>query len=96
VTLVLSPDQTEAPPARGTCVAATFAAWPAYAILADVPADKLAGSMFLVDANGWLRAVHTPGTPGGWHSGAALMAAVRAISASPLHPFTGGEHAHHH
>jgi hypothetical protein len=52
--------------------------------------------MFLVDANGWLRAVHTPGTPGGWHSGAALLAAVRAISASPLHPFTGGEHAHHH
>ncbi|HEX4366279.1 MAG TPA: CopD family protein [Rhodopila sp.] len=83
-------------PASGTCVAATAAAWPAYAVLTDLPADQLAGAEFLVDANGWLRAIHRPGATGGWQARASLIAAVRDIDAKPIQPPSGGSHEHHH
>ena len=97
VSLELRPnasDMRELP--AGSCVAATPTAWPAYAVLADVPPDKLAGTEFLIDTNGWLRAVHMPGSPGGWHTQDDLIAVIRGIYANPLQWTSGGEHEHHH
>jgi putative copper export protein/mono/diheme cytochrome c family protein len=83
-------------PAPGTCIAASPSAWQAYAVLTDVPPEDLAGAEFLVDPNGWLRAVHRPGMAGGWHTAASLVAAIRGIDANPIQPFNGGQHEHHH
>lgn len=80
----------------GTCVAADPSAWDAYAVLAGMPSDKLAGSAFLIDPDQWLRAVHRAGTAGGWSSGAELTAAVRAIGTHPIKQILGGQHEHHH
>jgi mono/diheme cytochrome c family protein len=85
-----------AAPAAGSCVAATSAAWPAYAVLTDLPPDQLAGAEYLVDPNGWLRAVHRPDAAGGWQTREKLFAAVRAIDAKPIQPPSGGSHEHHH
>jgi mono/diheme cytochrome c family protein len=82
-------------PAPGDCASASPEAWKAFAVLADVPPDRLEGTEFLVDANGWLRGVHRGGSPNGWHTRDDLIAAVRHICSSPLE--TGGDaHAHHH
>jgi putative copper export protein/mono/diheme cytochrome c family protein len=83
-------------PVAGSCVAATAAGWQAYAVLADQPPDQLAGADFLVDPNGWLRAVHRSGSAGGWYKADDLIAAVRGICASPIAAVNGGEHEHHH
>lgn len=80
----------------GSCVAVTPAAWQAYAILADLPPDKLPGTEFLIDPNGWLRAVHTPGSSGGWPTSDHLIAAVRGICASPIQQASEGDHEHRH
>jgi putative copper export protein/mono/diheme cytochrome c family protein len=85
-----------ATPAPGSCIAATPAAWRAYSVLTDLPPDKLAGAEFLVDSNGWLRAVHRPNTAGGWRTADSLIAAIRAIDAKPIKPPSGGQHEHHH
>lgn len=96
VTLELQRDDTAAgAPPSGTCVATNAAAWPAFAVLADVAPDKLAGSEFLIDRNGWLRAVRVAGRPSGWPTRNDLIAAVRGICANPLQPTSGGEHEHH-
>jgi putative copper export protein/mono/diheme cytochrome c family protein len=83
-------------PAPGSCVAATPAAWQAYAVLAGLLPDNLAGAEFLIDPNGWLRAVHRPNAAGGWHTGDSLIAAIRGIDAKPIQPPSGGQHEHHH
>jgi putative copper export protein/mono/diheme cytochrome c family protein len=85
-----------AAPAPGSCVAATAAAWPAYAVLTDLPPDQLAGAEFLIDPNGWLRAVRRPGSAGGWQTPQSLVAAIRTIDAKPIQPPSGGSHEHHH
>jgi hypothetical protein len=83
-------------PAPGSCVAATPAAWQAYAVLAGLLPDHLAGAEFLIDPNGWLRAVHRPNAAGGWHTGDSLIAAIRGIDAKPIQSPSGGQHEHHH
>jgi putative copper export protein/mono/diheme cytochrome c family protein len=88
--------QNDLRPTAGTCVAADPAAWNAYAVMADVPADKAAGFTFLIDPKGWLRAVQRPGVAGGWHSRDDLLAAIRAVSAHPIQQTSGGSHDHHH
>ncbi len=82
--------------AKADCTAESGAAWGAYAVLAGTRPDDLAGATFLVDPNGWLRAVHWSGAPLGWHTDAELVDIVRAICANPIDAASGGEHAHHH
>jgi putative copper export protein/mono/diheme cytochrome c family protein len=94
VTLVVPPD--EAKPAPGSCIAADPAAWNAYAVLADLPADEAAGAAFLIDPNGWMRAVQRPGATDAWHSRDDLLAAIRAVCAHPIDQPSGGSHDHHH
>jgi hypothetical protein len=76
------------------CLAATPDAWPAFAILTGVAPAALAGSVILVDAGGWLRAViHTDGET----DIAGLVTPLLAEIVS--HPIaaasTGGLHVHH-
>jgi hypothetical protein len=78
------------------CVAADPAAWTAYAVLAGVAPDRLASAGFLVDPNGWLRAVHRPDPAGRWHDRQSLIAAIRGICANPIQQPSGGPHEHHH
>jgi putative copper export protein/mono/diheme cytochrome c family protein len=85
-----------AAPASGACVAADPAAWGAYAVLADLPADALSGALFLVDPNGWLRGVRRPGASGLWQTRDDLIAAIRGICSSPIQQSDGGSHGHHH
>jgi hypothetical protein len=94
VTLLVSNDDGK--PTRGSCAAADPTAWNAFAILADLPLDEAAGAVFLIDPNGWLRAVQRPGATGGWHSRDDLLAAIRGISAHPIEQPSGGSHEHHH
>ena len=52
---------------------------------------SMSGAAFLIDANGWLRAVHRPGAAGGW-----LAGAIRDIEARPIQQLSGEPHEHHH
>ena len=81
--------------AAADCVATDPAAATAYAILAGRPPGMLAGSQFLVDPQGWLRAVWRPGDPAGWTRPEALQAEIVEICTHPV-VRTGGENAHHH
>jgi putative copper export protein/mono/diheme cytochrome c family protein len=85
-----------AAPRAGSCVPADPAAWPAYAVLAALPPAELAGTEFLIDPNGWLRAVQRPGVDGGWHVTENLIAAIHGIDANPIQQPSGGQHDHHH
>jgi hypothetical protein len=78
------------------CVAQSANAWPAYAALAGTSSEGLGGLAFLVDPNGWLRAIHSPGVAGGWHTDAELIALIHGISRSPISASAGESHAHHH
>jgi putative copper export protein len=66
----------------------------AFAILLGTTPDALAGSQFLIDPNGWLRARWRPGEPGGWATPELLLARAQALAEHPL-PLANG-HAHHH
>ncbi|HET6607034.1 MAG TPA: CopD family protein [Rhodopila sp.] len=93
VTIALrSVDGTQA----AQCSGESATAWDAYAVLAGTAPADLTGAMFLVDPNGWLRAVHWPDAPGGWHTDTELLALVRSICAHPISGASGGEHEHHH
>jgi putative copper export protein/mono/diheme cytochrome c family protein len=86
----------DAAPVSGSCAAASSAARGAYAVLASLSPDALSGAEFLVDPDGWLRAVRRPGSAGAWHTGQGLIAAIREICASPIKQSNGGQHEHHH
>lgn len=68
-------------------------AWNAYAIMAGVGSDQLTGTQFLVDDNGWLRAILYP-TASGWADAATIARAVQDAAAHPL--AASGDGHHHH
>jgi mono/diheme cytochrome c family protein len=94
VTLVVAARDAERTP--GSCSAVDKSAWDAYAILAGGSAEAASGSEFLIDPNGWLRAVQRPGEADGWRSREALLAAISRICAQPVELASGGSHEHHH
>jgi hypothetical protein len=59
-------------------------AWQAYAIVSGIAPAALAGTEFLVDSNGWLRAAFKPAGPGEWSEPAAFLAAARHAEDNPL------------
>ncbi len=75
-------------------MAASSAAWGAYATLVGLPVDALAGAEFLVDPNGWLRAAWLPDSGRGWSTPDQLIARVRLICTHPIAIETGGGHEH--
>ncbi len=63
----------------------------AYAIIAGIAPDHVAGAQFLIDPDGWLRAVQASGTIPGWGDDARDLAAeLRHIHE---HPITAGNAA---
>jgi len=84
------------------CTSADADAWQAYAFLAGVTPDNLAGAQFLVDRQGWLRARHAGGAEPAWTSGddvcgpsgrlhvalpvQGLAQILKAMDASPIAP----------
>jgi putative copper export protein/mono/diheme cytochrome c family protein len=83
-------------PVSGGCIAADQAAWPAYAVLADLPPSQLAGAEFLVDSGGWLRAERHPDGAATWHVREHLLADLHNIAVHPLEQQRGEPHEHHH
>ncbi len=81
-------------PAAGSCVAADPAAWAAYAIIAGRTPATLSGSAFLIDPNGWLRAVWQPDTAALSGFAGQVAAALRRMIANPIEPHEGGTHVH--
>ncbi|MBV9784067.1 MAG: CopD family protein [Acidisphaera sp.] len=75
---------------ENACIALGPTIWTAYAIVAGVAPDQLAGTVFLVDANGWLR--------GRLHAGDAQeRETIARIRAAPIvADIGGGGHPHQH
>ncbi len=84
-TILLPPHAPE-----GGCVAQDPAVARAYAIVAGLPDGPPAGTEILIDANGWLRAVLTPGDEGD------LAAEIKRLAGAPLPPGADGMEAMHH
>lgn len=66
------------------CVAEGDNSWLAYAVLAHVPPDQLAGTQFLIDPDGWIRWTLAPKDAAQWSDPEKLKAAMAQISAQPL------------
>jgi len=81
-------------PASG-CASATTAAWAAYAAMAGVSADTLAGWEFLIDPQGWLRVAHGASGPD-WNDPAVLRSALQTLRDQPITSALGGIHVHEH
>jgi putative copper export protein/mono/diheme cytochrome c family protein len=79
------------PPPRAIsgCASREPDAWRAYAIVAGIAPDALAGTEFLVDSRGWLRAL--------WRPGAATPDAITmAVRTSEANPIRSGAVTHRH
>jgi putative copper export protein/mono/diheme cytochrome c family protein len=83
-----------ATPPRAGCVTNAPDLPRALAILTGDANESQAGNQFLIDPDGWLRARHRAGAPGGWENTEALLAEVRNICTHPIGP-QGGTHVHH-
>ena len=59
VTVLLAPQSTEVAPQSADCIATSPAAWAAFSLVAAT--TQLAGTQFIVDRDGWLRARGEPG-----------------------------------
>jgi hypothetical protein len=65
-------------------------------VLAALSPDALSGAEFLVDPDGWLRAVRRPGSAGVWQTREGLIAAIHDICANPIKQSNEDQHEHHH
>ena len=81
--------------AGNQCLAGDPSLTTAYAAIAGIAPDKLAGTEFLIDTNGWLRAVQKPGQTISWSDPGKLEQQVVQLCAHPLSADQPG-HAHHH
>lgn len=95
VTTVLLTRGAASAPGPDACVAADPAAWEAYAVIAGVAPDALAGTQFLVDPDGWMRAEQRRDGVTRWSDPAALLADMRAICTHPIAEASGSGHVHH-
>ena len=73
-----------ATPSAGPCTTNDATVPLAYAIVTGVPAGAIAGSEFLIDGDGWLRAVQRPGDAARWSDPAALASVIHDIAAHPI------------
>jgi putative copper export protein/mono/diheme cytochrome c family protein len=78
------------PPKAGSCVAMAPEIRTAYAVVAGVAPDALAGMSFLVDVNGWLRERLLAGSPA--PTATSLAAAVKRFAAEPLSAASAERH----
>lgn len=83
-------------PLPGACVAAGPTAWRAFAVLTGLPAERLAGTVFLIDADGWLRMARRAGIEDGEQAREDLLAAERYVRENPVRQANGDNHGHQH
>ncbi|HEX7867555.1 MAG TPA: cytochrome c [Variovorax sp.] len=86
VTVFLAPDAKAAASHAGDCISASPAAWAAFSLVAAT--TQLAGTQFIVDRDGWLRARGEPGK-GAWSDDDLLCRteqAPRGQTPQPLAP----------
>jgi len=77
VTVFLAPDAAAAAQYAGDCISASPAAWAAFSLVAAT--TRLAGTQFIVDRDGWLRARGEPGK-GAWSDDDLLCRTEQAPS----------------
>lgn len=84
---VILDDAGDAAPEPGICVSTSRDGWAAYAVLAGLAPDKLGGTVFLIDPEGWLRFRFKPGSGGADRSKdiAAIFAKPFDASLRPAH-----------
>jgi hypothetical protein len=80
---VVVTDDPAISPSAGRCVAGGAAAR-AYALAAGVFGAEADGMQFLVDQDGWLRAMQKPASQDGWNNPAQLAAALWLLAAAPV------------
>lgn len=66
------------------CTIADSSVPSAYAIVSGIPLANLPGTQFLIDGQGWLRAVQPPGDPLSWSDPQSLAAEIRALAEHPI------------
>ncbi len=76
----------------GACVAGDAKVPAAYAIISGVSADALAGTQFLIDRAGWLRAMQRPGAAMGWDDAKMLSAELQSLRQHPVASAPGEMH----
>jgi len=81
-------------PGPEACIGHDADAWRAFAIIAGLPSDALAGSQFLIDPQGWLRRLWTRGEGPAEPTPAELAAAVDDVSRHPVPQAMPGGHHH--
>ncbi len=95
-TIIVPEDGTVMTRTDAGCIATDPQIRTAYGIIAGLPPERLAGSQFLIDPNGWLRAVAPAGADGSQATDpAALIAEIEQICRHPLED-QGSADAHHH
>jgi putative copper export protein/mono/diheme cytochrome c family protein len=77
------------------CLAQDPSLTQAYATVLGIAADKLLGTEFLIDTNGWLRAAQKPVEKINWNDPGKLEEQVVQLCAHPL-ATSDVDHAHHH
>jgi hypothetical protein len=83
----------QVPGETSDCVASGSDVWTAYATVAGVAPEALAGTQFLIDPAGWLRLSLKPERSTAWADDAALIAVTNYLAA---HPLAAAAVHHHH
>jgi putative copper export protein len=91
VVVLLTTKRVETP----GCVAEGDVIWDAYAVMAHVAPDQLAGTQFLIDPSGWVRWSVGPQDAAAWSNPAELRKTIAVIASHPLAAGGGGGHHHH-
>ena len=93
VTTILGTSDPGARPSPGVCLADNAELMRAYSVISGLALAGLPGTEFLIDGDGWLRAVQRPTAAPGWNDPAVLEADMRQLAAHPI-ASPGVSHAH--
>jgi putative copper export protein/mono/diheme cytochrome c family protein len=88
---------TSDPAARAgerVCIASDEDLPQAYAVVSGLAPSELPGSEFLIDAEGWLRAVQRPTAAPGWNDPKILATEIQDLAAHPIAANAAASHAH--
>ena len=72
------------PMPSGTCVIRDETVAAAYAIVGGISQQNLPGTQFLIDSDGWLRAMQPSGAQPGWNTPARLATVIASLRAHPV------------
>ncbi len=93
VTTILVTPVPASPPSPGVCIAGDETLPHAYAIVSGLPDGEMAGTQFLIDGDGWLRAVQEATIQPGWNDPQKLQADIHELATHPIPARSGSDHA---